>query len=77
VIVVPCIDCRHSIKLISRPVEGEFIICPNCGVELEVIGVEPVELDWAYLAPINGDGTFEWYGDVEAQGSNSPSPGKE
>jgi alpha-aminoadipate carrier protein LysW len=73
VIVVPCIDCRQPIKLISWPVEGEFIICPNCGAELEVIGVEPIELDWAYLAPVNGEGSSAWYRDVEAQRTNSLS----
>jgi alpha-aminoadipate carrier protein LysW len=50
-ITVFCIDCDRPIKLESRPTEGELILCPSCGTDLEVIGVDPVELDWAYLKP--------------------------
>ena len=44
-----CIDCERPIRLEFRPVEGEIITCSNCGAQLEVISLEPVELDWAYL----------------------------
>jgi alpha-aminoadipate carrier protein LysW len=26
---------------------GEIVVCPDCGVELEVLSVNPVELDLA------------------------------
>lgn len=47
-----CIDCEQPIKLDSRPREGERILCPSCGAELEVISVGPVELDWACFDPV-------------------------
>jgi lysine biosynthesis protein LysW len=31
---------------------GEIILCSSCGTELEVINLEPTELDWVYLDPI-------------------------
>jgi lysine biosynthesis protein LysW len=46
-----CLDCGHSIYLGARPWEGQIIRCPNCGAELEVISVAPLELDWVYLQP--------------------------
>lgn len=51
-ITVFCIDCQQPIHLESQPVEGEIIHCPSCGTELEVINLEPTELDWVYLAPV-------------------------
>jgi len=26
---------------------GELVTCPKCGADLEVVGLSPVELDWA------------------------------
>jgi alpha-aminoadipate carrier protein LysW len=43
-----CIDCDEQITLSARPNLGQRIVCPHCGTELEVIGVDPIELDWAY-----------------------------
>jgi alpha-aminoadipate carrier protein LysW len=49
--VTNCLDCGHEIYLGDRPSEGQLIRCQNCGAELEVISVDPLELDWAYLEP--------------------------
>jgi len=62
-ITVSCIDCQHPLALQSKPVEGEIIVCTHCGVELEVINVEPVELDWLYLEPMEREAGWErWPG---------------
>jgi lysine biosynthesis protein LysW len=53
---VLCIDCENVINLESAPKEGEILYCSSCGTELEVISVEPTELDWVYLEPV-------WTGD--------------
>jgi len=58
---VSCIDCNRPIKLDFRPVVGDIITCPSCSVELEVIGVEPVELDWVYLAPAETAEDWTWW----------------
>jgi alpha-aminoadipate carrier protein LysW len=48
VAVTVCPDCEADIELDEYDVDkGEIISCPECGVELEVVGLSPVELDRA------------------------------
>jgi alpha-aminoadipate carrier protein LysW len=42
-----CPECDGRIVLESAEV-GQKLTCPHCDADLEVIGVEPLELDWAY-----------------------------
>jgi alpha-aminoadipate carrier protein LysW len=51
-VTVFCIECDQAIDLESQPVVGEILMCSSCGAELEVINLEPTELDWVYLDPI-------------------------
>ncbi len=44
-----CPECEAIIEEEFEDV-GEIISCPECGVELEVISIDPVEFD---LAPID------------------------
>ena len=37
-----CIDCEAEIFLPDGTTHGEIIICPECGVELEIKKMEPV-----------------------------------
>jgi alpha-aminoadipate carrier protein LysW len=48
-IVSYCPECEAAIE---EEVEdlGEIVSCPECGVELEVVSVDPVEFD---LAPVD------------------------
>jgi lysine biosynthesis protein LysW len=41
-----CPDCDGQISL-SQARLGQKLICPYCETQLEVISVEPLELDWA------------------------------
>jgi len=50
-IVSYCPECEAVIDEEFEDV-GEIISCPECGVELEVISVDPVEFD---LAPIDDE----------------------
>jgi hypothetical protein len=34
---------------------GDEVICPHCEADLEVVNLDPPELDWAYLEPDDGD----------------------
>lgn len=43
-----CLDCEEKIVLDSPLKVGQKVTCPHCDAELEVIGLEPLELDWAY-----------------------------
>jgi hypothetical protein len=47
-ISVTCLDCERPFELGFQPVEGQIISCPNCDAELEVINVQPLELDFYY-----------------------------
>ena len=46
-----CPECEAIIDEEFEDV-GEIIYCPECGVELEVISIDPVEFD---LAPVDDD----------------------
>jgi lysine biosynthesis protein LysW len=40
-----CPECGHNIKLGSHPYEGQQILCGRCRADLEVVELEPLELD--------------------------------
>lgn len=41
-----CIECGADLEL-EDVVQGEIVQCQECGVELEVLNLEPVELGLA------------------------------
>lgn len=41
-----CPDCDEKIILGPHVRLGQKLICSHCGADLEVIGVDPLELDW-------------------------------
>ena len=43
-----CLDCERQIELDHNLQIGQRIKCPHCAVELEIINLEPLELDWIY-----------------------------
>jgi lysine biosynthesis protein LysW len=43
-----CPDCDERIVFNPTPGIGKRLICPHCDADLEVISVDPVELDWVY-----------------------------
>lgn len=42
-----CPECAAEIQLDDNVEEGEIIVCPDCGVELEVISLDPIVLEMA------------------------------
>jgi len=44
--LTPCPSCQSDIKLGNRPHMGQQIRCRNCDAPLEVVWLNPVELDW-------------------------------
>jgi alpha-aminoadipate carrier protein LysW len=42
-----CIECDAELDLAEDLEIGEILVCPDCGVELEVVGLDPVALDLA------------------------------
>ena len=43
-----CPDCDGRIAFNPHAAIGQKVTCPHCSSDLEVISVEPLELDWAY-----------------------------
>ncbi|MGC9398946.1 MAG: lysine biosynthesis protein LysW [Anaerolineae bacterium] len=43
-----CPSCGETMRLGDKPKLGERITCPECGEVLEVVELNPVELDWAF-----------------------------
>lgn len=43
-----CPSCGEDIKITGRTRTGQKLSCPHCDAWLEVIEVDPVELDWVY-----------------------------
>lgn len=41
---VICPDCNEPVKLEKEIEVGEIVECKNCGSEMEVINLEPVEI---------------------------------
>ncbi len=40
-----CLNCNSVVK-VSKPRQGAVIICPACGVELEIVHADPLEVDF-------------------------------
>jgi len=43
-----CPECDVAINLGKSLHKGQRISCFKCGAHLEVVGLSPIELDWAY-----------------------------
>jgi alpha-aminoadipate carrier protein LysW len=44
-----CPECIADLTLEKDTIVGEIIVCPDCGVDLEVMSLEPPQVD---LAPM-------------------------
>lgn len=42
-----CPECAAELNLAPDTEEGEIVICPDCGVELEVMSVNPITIELA------------------------------
>lgn len=48
-LIAHCLECDAEISLAADVMEGEIVVCPDCGIDLEVVSLNPVKLD---LAPM-------------------------
>jgi alpha-aminoadipate carrier protein LysW len=46
---VVCLECDAEITLDEGVEVSEIIVCPDCGVDLEVVSLDPAQID---LAPM-------------------------
>jgi alpha-aminoadipate/glutamate carrier protein LysW len=42
-----CPSCEAEIQIPANAMENELLACPDCGSELEIVSLNPVELDFA------------------------------
>jgi alpha-aminoadipate carrier protein LysW len=42
-----CPECEAEISLDGNVMQGEILVCPDCGVDLEVITIDPVAVEVA------------------------------
>lgn len=45
--VPACPECEAAVRLDRTPLQGQVVRCRDCGVELEVTGIEPLVLELA------------------------------
>ncbi len=38
-----CPECAATIELDDQMEVGEIVVCPDCGVELEIVSLNPVQ----------------------------------
>ncbi len=44
---VECNECGGAVEIGNDVMLGEILQCPDCGVELEVVGIDPVQIELA------------------------------
>lgn len=42
-----CPDCEQKIVIGPKPKKGQWVSCPHCNADLEIVSTSPLELDWA------------------------------
>ena len=50
-----CLDCGSMITFSRQPRTGNLVNCPSCGTELQVVWLDPLELDWPYYDDYDDD----------------------
>jgi alpha-aminoadipate/glutamate carrier protein LysW len=56
--VVPigtCPDCEADVHVDPDVDKGEVVSCEECGIDLEVVGLDPVELDIVEAEDLDDD----------------------
>jgi lysine biosynthesis protein LysW len=43
-----CPSCGESVNVGARPKMGQRVVCQACDTDLEVVWLDPVELDWPF-----------------------------
>ena len=42
---VACSECKEDVYVDAESEQGDIVSCDECGVNLEVVGLDPFELD--------------------------------
>lgn len=41
-----CPQCGNDVAVGTQPKIGKLVVCKECGAELEIVWLDPLELDW-------------------------------
>lgn len=48
-----CPECGYVVQVSGKPYIGQQVTCEECGARLEVVDLNPLELDWALEEPFD------------------------
>jgi lysine biosynthesis protein LysW len=54
-----CPECRALVTLEAAPALGQRAECPGCRAALEVVSLQPLELDWRFEEPLTRTSQLE------------------
>lgn len=55
-----CPDCDADVHVDTDADKGDIIDCDDCGIQLEVVGLDPVELDMVEEEAVDDDDDDEY-----------------
>ena len=62
---VSCAGCGIEIEFKKKPRMGTLVTCAECGAELEVVWLDPLELDWPFIDDLDDDDYEEYEEDEQ------------
>lgn len=45
--LIECPECVGDVPVPGDAMQNEIIMCPECGAELEILSLEPLQVDYA------------------------------
>ncbi|MCI0399497.1 MAG: hypothetical protein L0332_32200 [Chloroflexi bacterium] len=54
-----CPDCGRKIVVGPKPKKGQWVSCPHCNADLEIVSLSPLEFDWAQYDAEDEEEEFE------------------
>ena len=61
-LLADCPECESILRIHKKPRLGDTLVCRECGEKLEVVNLNPLELDWVYTNYDDEDG--DWAEDL-------------
>lgn len=59
-----CPECEEDVYVTADSEQGSLVSCDDCGVDLEIVGMDPIELDpYFFKGSADFDDGFSIYDD--------------
>jgi hypothetical protein len=59
-VVIECIECGVKSTFKGQLSLGQEVMCPECATWMEVVSLDPIEVDWIYEEPESDDDDEDW-----------------